>query len=189
MEKRDFREHYKKLRLKLSREEIDQKSTAIANQLLKLPLWEGHYFHIFLPIEEQNEVNTEMILPLLKGKDKNIVVSKTDFLTKKMTHFLLTDDLAFKKNNYGIPEPENGLEVPVSKLDVVLVPLFIFDRNGHRVGYGGGFYDKFLSECNPKTKTVGLSFFPPTPEIKDVHASDVPLDFGVTPERVYYFNK
>ena len=61
-----------------------------------------------------------------------------------MTHFLLTDNTKIKKNQYNIPEPINGLEVPTKKIDVVFVPLLAFDKKGNRVGYGKGFYDKFL---------------------------------------------
>jgi 5-formyltetrahydrofolate cyclo-ligase len=58
---------------------MDEKSLAIANEILKLPIWEKTYFHIFLPITEHKEVDTEFILHLLAGKDKEIVISKSDF--------------------------------------------------------------------------------------------------------------
>ena len=114
----------------------------IANEILKLPIWDKTYFHVFLPIEEQKEVNTEFILHLLSGKDKEIVISKSDFATREMTHFLLTDNTKIKKNEYNIPEPVDGLEVPATKIDVVFVPLLAYDQKGNRVGYGKGFYDR-----------------------------------------------
>ena len=83
--------------------EIEEKSLAIANEILKLPIWDKTYFHIFLPIEEQKEVNTEFILHLLSGKDKEIVISKSDFETRNMTHFLLTDNTKIKKTNTIFP--------------------------------------------------------------------------------------
>ena len=91
-------------------------SLAIANKVLTLPIWKKTYFHIFLPISEQKEVNTEYILHLLSGKDKEIIVSKSDFETRNMTHFFLTDNTKIKKNEYNIPEPVNGIEVPSIKL-------------------------------------------------------------------------
>ena len=93
--------------------------------------------------------DTEFILQILAGKDKEVVISKSDFETRKMTHFLLTDNTRIKKNKYNIPEPVDGIEVPTAKIDVVFVPLLAFDKQGHRVGYGKGFYDIFLSECKP----------------------------------------
>jgi 5-formyltetrahydrofolate cyclo-ligase len=187
MTKSELRKKYKTLREHLSINQIEGLSLSIANQLLKLPIWESTFYHLFLTIEEQNEVNTDYILNILSGKDKNIVVSKSDFKTGLMTHFLLTDNTVIKKNYYNIPEPVDGIEILPNKLEVVFVPLLAFDAQGHRVGYGKGFYDRFLSECNPTTIKIGLSFFEPEPEIKDIFKNDVTLDYCVTPNQVYEF--
>jgi 5-formyltetrahydrofolate cyclo-ligase len=187
MLKKTLRTKYKALRSQLSKTEMEEKSLAIANEILKLPIWEKTYFHIFLPITEHKEVDTEFILHILSGKDKEIVVSKSDFETRNMTHFLLTDNTRIQKNEYNIPEPVDGLEVPAAKIDVVFVPLLAFDKKGHRVGYGKGFYDKFLSECKPGTIKIGLSFFEPEELISDIFESDVILDYGVTPNVIYSF--
>ncbi|PWA11429.1 5-formyltetrahydrofolate cyclo-ligase [Flavobacterium laiguense] len=188
MLKKELRQKYKVLRQNLTATEIENLSLAIANEILKLPIWEKTYFHVFLSITEQKEVDTEFILHVLSGKDKEIVVSKSDFKTRDMTHFLLTDNTRIKKNEYNIPEPVDGLEVPATKIDVVFVPLLAFDKKGHRVGYGKGFYDKFLSECKPETIKIGLSFFEPEELISDVFESDVLLDYCVTPNGVSVFS-
>jgi 5-formyltetrahydrofolate cyclo-ligase len=187
MLKKALRTKYKALRNELTEIEIEEKSLAIANEILKLPIWKKTYFHVFLPIEEQKEVNTEFILHLLSGKDKEIVISKSDFETREMTHFLLTDNTRIQKNEYNIPEPVDGLEVPATKIDVVFVPLLAFDKKGNRVGYGKGFYDKFLSQCRPETIKIGLSFFEPEELISDIFESDVLLDYCVTPSGVNEF--
>ena len=187
MLKKELRIKYKELRQKLSIDEIDEKSLLIANQLLKLDIWENTYFHVFLPIEEQKEVNSEYILTILQAKDKEIVISKSDFETTSMTHFLLTDNTKIKKNEYNIPEPINGLSVPTEMIEVVFVPLLAYDKQGNRVGYGKGFYDKFLSECKPNVVKIGLSFFEPEKIIEDVFENDIKLDFCVTPEQIINF--
>ena len=187
MHKKELRSKYKSLRASLSENEIEEKSLAIANKLLALPIWEKTYFHVFLPIIEQKEVDTEVILHLLAGKDKEIIVSKSDFESKKMTHFLLTDATKIKINDYNIPEPIDGIEIPTSKIEVVFVPLLAFDKKGNRVGYGKGFYDRFLSECNPETIKIGLSFFDSEELIEDVFENDVKLDYCVTPNTVFSF--
>ncbi len=187
MLKKELRVKYKALRKQLSESDLEEMSLAIANKVLAIPIWEKNYFHIFLPITEHKEVNTEFILHLLSGKDKEIVVSKSDFETRTMTHFLLTDNTKIKKNEYNIPEPFDGLEVPTNKIDVVFVPLLAFDKTGHRAGYGKGFYDKFLKECKPETIKIGLSFFEAEDKIEDVFESDVKLDYCVTPNGVYQF--
>ena len=187
MTKKELRTKYKALRKAIPENDLEERSLAIANKVLTLPIWEKTYFHIFLPIMEHKEVNTEFILHLLSGKDKEIVISKSDFETRNMTHFLLTDNTKIKKNEYNIPEPVDGLEVPVSKIDVVFVPLLAFDNSGHRAGYGKGFYDKFLTECKPETIKIGLSFFEAEEIIEDVFENDVKLDYCVTPNTVYVF--
>ena len=187
MLKKELRIKYKELRQKLSVEEIEEKSLVIANQLLKLDIWENTYFHIFLPIEEQKEVNSEYILNILQAKDKEIVISKSDFETTSMLHFLLTDNTKIKKNEYNIPEPINGLPVPTEMIDVVFVPLLAYDKQGNRIGYGKGFYDKFLSECKPNVIKIGLSFFEPEEIIEDVFENDIKLNFCVTSDGIICF--
>jgi 5-formyltetrahydrofolate cyclo-ligase len=191
MLKKDLRQKYKAKRQELNEVEIEDLSLAIANKVLTLPIWDKTYFHVFLPITEHKEVNTEYILHLLSGKDKEIVISKSDFETRNMTHFLLTDNTKIKKNEYNIPEPVDGPdasgEVPTHKIEVVFVPLLAFDKTGHRAGYGKGFYDKFLSECNPETIKIGLSFFEAEKNISDVFENDVKLNYCVTPNELYKF--
>ena len=194
MDKKSLRQKPIAERQKLIQEEIEDKSLAIANQLLRMDtvpslrlVWEKLYYHLFLTIEEQKEINTEYILQILAGKDKEIVISKCEFATLGMTHFLLTDNTKIKKNSYNVPEPVDGLEVSDAKIDVVFVPLLAYDKQGNRVGYGKGFYDNFLSKCKPETIKIGLSFFPPEEKINDVSANDVKLDFCVTPEEIYKF--
>lgn len=187
MNKKDVRKKYKDLRSLLSANELEELSLAIANQLLKMAIWQKTYYHLFLPIERQKEINTEYILQILAGKDKEIVVSKSDFDSGLMTHFLLTDNTKISTNSYGIPEPVDGLEVPVSKIDVVFVPLLAFDKKGHRVGYGKGFYDRFLSDCKPETIKIGLSFFEAEESISAILPSDIRLDFCVTPTEIIVF--
>ena len=187
MLKKDLRQKYKAKRLELNEGKIEDLSLAIANKVLTLPIWDKAYFHVFLPITEHKEVNTEYILHLLSGKDKEIVISKSDFASRNMTHFLLTDNTKIKKNEYNIPEPLEGLEVPTHKIEVVFVPLLAFDKTGHRAGYGKGFYDKFLLECKPETIKIGLSFFEAEEIIEDVFENDMKLDYCVTPNEVYRF--
>ena len=187
MNKKELRAKYKALRNQLSENDLEEMSLAIANKVLALPIWEKTYFHVFLPIVEHKEINTEFILHLLSGKDKEIVISKSNFETREMTHFLLTDNTKIKKNEYNIPEPVDGIEVPTKKIDVVFIPLLAFDKTGHRAGYGKGFYDKFLSECKPETIKIGLSFFEAEEQIQDVFENDVKLDYCVTPNETYLF--
>jgi 5-formyltetrahydrofolate cyclo-ligase len=187
MIKSELRKIYKAKRKALTENNIEDLSLAISNQLLKLPIWNYSFYHIFLAIEEQKEINTEYILNILSGKDKNILISKSDFETGDMIHFLLTDNTKIKKNSYNIPEPIDGIEISEDKIDVVFIPLLAFDKAGNRVGYGKGFYDRFLAKCKPETIKIGLSFFKAEEEITDVYESDITLDYCVTPNQLYKF--
>ena len=187
--KSNLRKKYKELRETLSAETIEEKSLEIANNLLGLPVWDLSFYHLFLSIPEKKEIDTEPILHILQGKDKNVVLSKSDFAATTMKHFLLTDGTIIKTNNWGIPEPEDGVEIPANKIDVVFVPLLAFDKVGHRVGYGKGFYDIFLAGCKKGVIKVGLSLFEAEEKIPGILDSDVPLDYCVTPTCIYNFKK
>lgn len=187
MDKKELRKKYKALRQTLSEKEIEDKSLAIANQLIQMDIWDKLYYHLFLTIEEQKEIDTEYILQVLAGKDKEIVISKCEFPTLGMIHYLLTDNTKIKKNSYNIPEPIDGIEVPNSKIDVVFVPLLAYDKLGNRVGYGKGFYDNFLNKCKPETIKIGLSFFTPEEIIDGISANDVKLNYCVTSDGVFEF--
>jgi 5-formyltetrahydrofolate cyclo-ligase len=187
MNKQQLRAHYKSLRNVLLSEDIETNSLEIANQLLKLDIWNASFYHVFLSIAEQKEVQTDYVLNILSGKDKHIMVSKSDFTTLQMTHYLLTDNTRIQKNKYNIPEPIDGIEIDTKKIEVVFVPLLAFDKKGHRVGYGKGFYDTFLSECQPETIKIGLSFFEAEEQIDDIFESDIALDYCVTPNQIYRF--
>jgi len=62
-----------------------------------------------------------------------------------------------------------------------------FDPHGYRVGDGGGYYDKYFASLPANVLKVGLSFFPSTAQIEDLDEFDIPLDFCITPEKVYEF--
>lgn len=187
MTKFELRKTYKTKRDKLSIETIDEKSLAIANQLLSLNIWDKSFYHIFLTIAEHKEINTDYILNILAGKDKHTVVSKSNFETINLENYLLTDSTIIKLNHWKIPEPIDGIRIENSKIEVVFVPLLCFDKNGHRVGYGKGYYDNFLGDCRPETIKIGLSLFEVEDEIDGIYEGDVPLNFCVTPDKIYQF--
>jgi len=187
LSKSNLRNHYKQKRKILSADDIENYSLDISNQLLKLPIWDFNYYHIFLPITSLFEVNTEYILNILLGKDKHVVIPKTDFKTLTLSHILLTDSTQIKKNKYDIPEPIHGIEIKPNVIQVVFVPLLAFDKTGGRIGYGKGFYDRFLADCNQDVLKIGLSFFEAEINAIDKDSHDVALDYCITPNTVYEF--
>jgi 5-formyltetrahydrofolate cyclo-ligase len=125
-------------------------------------------------------------MSVIQGKDKNIIVSKM-FGDQQLKHFLLTDNTLIKKNKWNVPEPVDGFEIDVHKIDVVFIPLLAFDIFGNRVGYGKGYYDTFLKNCKPNVIKVGLSFFDPVTKIDDIFEADISLNYCVTPGKIYAF--
>ena len=187
MLKKDLRLKYITLREQLSPSQIADKSLAISNKTLELPIWSKDYYHIFLPILSKREIDTLNLLSILQGKDKNIVVPKVE--NNCLGHYLLTDNTKFKNSTWGVPEPMNGIQIEPEKIEVIFIPLLAFDENGNRVGYGKGFYDKFMASCTPEVLKVGLSFFEAEERISGVLPTDIPLDYCVTPEKIYSFTR
>lgn len=185
MLKHEIREFFKAKRDLLSTEALELKSLEISNRLLELPIWKFSFFHLFLPIINQKEIDTQPILTLLQGRDKNIVLPKVT--GDELQHFLLTDDTPFKKSKWGIPEPIDGIKIDEKKIDVIFVPLLAYDLKGNRVGYGKGFYDRFLEKCRPDAVKIGLSVFEPIAKISNLASNDIPLNYCVTPEKIYEF--
>ena len=84
-------------------------------------------------------------------------------------------------------EPAGGKPVSEDQIDVVIVPLLVFDEKGNRVGYGKGFYDRFLSRCREDVIKIGLSFFDAEKRIDDTDEFDIPLTYCITPGKIYEF--
>lgn len=184
--KNNLREIYKEKRKKISKSEIDNLSINIANKTLDISIWNYTNFHIFLTLEKFNEVNTNFILSILQGRDKNIYVPKV-ISNSKIQSILLQDNTILKLNKFGIPEPESGLSINSKLIDVIFIPLLAYDIKGNRVGYGKGFYDRFLSKCKNDLLKIGLSFFPPENQIIKTNNHDVPIDICVTPNKIFKF--
>lgn len=189
--KKDIRKQYLEKRLNLP----DDLSTTLNRQLLEqcrqLDFSSFTLVHIFLPITEKKEVDTYALVDWARitWPDLQWVLSKSDFSSGLMLHYLWEPDTLLVSNKYGIPEPENGTLIPPAMLDLIFVPLLAFDRKGHRVGYGKGMYDRFLQECRPDAITIGLSLFDPVDSITDTDTLDVPLDMVITPGLIYQFKK
>lgn len=187
MNKDELRYKYKAFRENLSTSEIEELSLQIANQSLQLDIWKFEFYHIFLSIAKHKEINSEYILQIIFGKDGNVVVPKVK--GDELEHYLLTDSTKLKLSKWEIPEPENGIKIDPNQIDVVFMPLLAYDKTGNRIGYGKGFYDKFLSDCRPETLKIGLSFFDPEEQHIEVSKHDIKLDYCVTPNNIYSFKE
>ncbi len=190
MTKADLRRQFRARRRGVSDAEALALNSALTGRFFKeVDLAQVHILHAFLSAERLREVATFPLLRRLHTDFPHIqlIVPKTDFATGELAHLTWKPGEALEINAYGLPEPTGGEAVFPEKLDLILVPLLAFDRRGHRVGYGGGFYDRFLQQCRPDALKLGLSWFGPVDEISDASPLDVPLDAGLTPAALHRF--
>ena len=117
---------------------------------------------------------------------KTVVVPKMQGKKLLICHYTPTTELA--TNHWGIKEPKNAKIIENQEIDIVLVPMLICDKNGNRIGYGGGFYDRFLAQLPNSTKFIGINFFEPTVHIP-IHEFDVPLHGLITHEGIFEFRQ
>jgi 5-formyltetrahydrofolate cyclo-ligase len=143
--------------------------------------------HTFLPIEKQREVNTWLIIESTLKKFPHIRISipRINNQTSEIESFYFEGRDQLEKNTWDILEPKEGIPTPIEKIDAVLVPLLAVDFRGNRVGYGRGFYDKFLKACPDKILKIGVSLFPPVDTIEGLGPHDLPVDLIVTPEECF----
>lgn len=184
-----LRKTYLEKRLTLTRAEYELRNSLLLNRILEEIDYSAiHIIHSFLSIKKNKEVDTFQILEAIKKKkpEQKIAVSKTR-PPRDLDHFLLTNFDDLEINSWGIPEPKTGKPVDASEIDFIFVPLISFDRLGNRIGYGGGYYDKFMAELPDRCLKVGLSLSPPLDEIIFVEEFDIRLDICVTPLKTYSF--
>jgi len=188
MKKPEIRTLLLKRRQSLLPTELHSSSQKIADVFFRSIDLDGVYvLHCFLPIERLGEIDSSIIIGRVWNEHPNVrtVVPRTNFQTGDLESISITPDTELARNHWDVAEPVDSAVIDSELIDIVLVPLLAFDRLGHRVGYGKGFYDRFLKTCRPDCAKVGLSLFPPIDEIEDVNDGDVVLDSIVTPDGIY----
>lgn len=187
MFKSELRKQALKQRNALSEQELALCNEKLLEGFKTLKLDKINSIHIFLPILKQKEPNTYLIIDWLQQNYPHIaiIVPKADFTSHLMAHYYYEGRSNLQLNHYHIPEPQQG-KAFTAVPDMVIVPLLAFDLQGYRVGYGKGFYDRFLQNIN--TQKIGLSFFEATAQINDVHLNDIRLDKCITPNQIYTFS-
>ncbi|HTB51975.1 MAG TPA: 5-formyltetrahydrofolate cyclo-ligase [Ferruginibacter sp.] len=189
MLKQEIRKIYKEKRLQLSHSEKEKLDDLLLIQFQKLSLPYLQVLLSYWPMAAMKEINTHTITDFIAFRNPGIRIAYpvSNFITNKMTAMLTDDDTEFSENAYGITEPVAAAAIPSADIDMVLVPLVAFDARGYRVGYGKGFYDRFLADCNKNVVKVGLSYFGPVDVIEDADGYDIKLDHCVTPDKIYDF--
>lgn len=182
MKKQELRKIYIQKRIELTKEEVISLQENIYQQIYDLDYTNVKNVHLFLSLKRFNEINTKPIIDFLRAKNIQIVVPKCNFEDNTLSHFYFDKNTKLELNKFGVVEPIDGEKVLETALDLIFVPLLISDENNFRVGYGKGFYDKFLSKCRKDSKKIGLNFFKPIAKIEDIHKFDISLDSVIFPK-------
>ncbi len=182
MKKQELRKKYKQKRDALTESEIVRFQENIYQQIYELDLSNVVNVHLFLSLKKFKEIDTQPIINYFRANGKRIVVSKTNFKNNTLTHYYLEENTIVQLNKYGIPEPVNATKVSEKEFDLIFVPLLISDQKNYRVGYGKGFYDRFLSNCKKEAKFIGLNFFAPIKKIEDINPFDISLHQVIYPK-------
>ena len=185
MLKSELRKIYKAKRLALSSKDKSTKEKHIISSLLTNFDFSNSSVHVFLPIEKLKEIDTFPILRSLFDLKCRVFTSIINSIDK-MDSIELFNDTKFEFDKWGIPVPENCKELYKGSFETILVPLLYCDSNGNRIGYGKGYYDRFLKQ-HPKSNFIGLNYFDPDTDIEDVEQFDVKLTQLVSPNNVYRF--
>lgn len=175
-------------RLALSPGQLEIISEEICQAALTHFQLEGKRISLFLPIERKREINTYKIWEKARTFGAEIAIPKVNARTNELKHILFESEDQLEISSYGIPEPKKGRVIAAEHFDLVFVPLLAVDQQGYRVGYGKGFYDRFLKKCSPRCRFVGLSHFDEIVDcIDDLHFGDVKLHACLTPGNLYRF--
>ena len=189
MLKRSIRQSYLKKRAAFTPEQRQEFNVLMVEQFFQLPVPSVQYLFSYYALLEKAEFDVEPCANRLREMNANIVVSwpRIDAKHHTMEALPLSESVFFSKNKYNILEPLSGEPVAPESHDMIFVPLIAFDKKGYRVGYGKGYYDRYLTRCRPDCVKVGFSFFEPVEAISDIGEFDVPLSVCITPSRIYEF--
>lgn len=154
-----LREEYKSLRNQFDLDIVESKSKIIVKKIIESNFYaEAKNIMVYIP--HKKEVNIRNFIDIAWRENKKILVPKTDSIEKKMNPYVIKSWEDLKIGNYNIYEPKTYNKTPflIDEIDVILVPGIIFAKDGYRIGYGGGFYDRFFSRINNIPIIVGVAY-------------------------------
>ncbi|CAN5775687.1 5-formyltetrahydrofolate cyclo-ligase [soil metagenome] len=189
MTKNELRQLYKEKRKALTAAEKDKLEDLMLIQFQRLDIDIPALIMTYAPIQKENEFDPQLITDycFFKNPEQQLFYPVIEQKDNSMYSVIVNDQTLFAPNKFGIDEPVGALPMFPEEIDLLIVPLLAFDRNGNRVGYGKGYYDRFLKECRDDAVKIGFSFFEPEKKIDDIKKYDVKLDHCITPTDIYNF--
>lgn len=192
IDKKQVREQVIKLRDSQSEDKILSKSKIIKDELFDFEYFKKSNIIMFY-VSFRSEVKTDFIIKESLKLGKKVVLPQADPKNKKLNIFQVTNfEEDLKEGIWGILEPKDACKkIDIKNIDLVIVPAVAYDMRGYRVGYGGGYYDKFLSEfynSNKNGKTIGLAYELQIIDKIPADEFDQKVNFIVTEERINYIS-
>lgn len=183
--KKAIRKRMSEMRNELSIEKVEQYSNVIGKLVTSSAFYQECQ-NICVYQAFRNEVSCEPVIKQAFLDNKKVFVPVTDMESKTMNFYQITADTDWKEGNYGIMEPVLTSDTPIlQNRALILMPGLVFDKNKHRIGYGGGYYDKYL-EQNPIHVTAALCY---AFQVLDVtlpyEEHDILPDYIVTENRIF----
>ncbi len=183
--KAQLRKEILRRRKLLSQEQVNDLSLAVQERFLLFVQAQGtSCIHCFLPIERNKEVNTWPLISALEEMGKKVVITRTNFDTETMDHFLYDSYVKFEEDQFKIPTPTNAQPADMKAVQVVLVPLLAADKHGGRIGYGKGYYDRLIKEMTGDVIKIGLNLGACFDKFSFLEPHDQKLDYCITPYEV-----
>ncbi|TVR18070.1 MAG: 5-formyltetrahydrofolate cyclo-ligase [Balneolaceae bacterium] len=183
MNKAELRKYFLKKRAALSLQFVDEKSREIVKRIVNLDAFkQAKVIHCYASISKKREADTVEFISACKRLGKTIIMPKV--LPKgEMVHIEVKNQTLFKENKWGVEEPLEGKSVQADYPDFIVVPMVAGDNNRNRIGYGKGYYDRFLSRT--KGVKVGILFECQMFDgLLPTEVFDVPLDMLVNEKEV-----
>ena len=195
MQKPALRQIYKQKRSRLSAAEITEMENRMLHHFMQHQWPPVKELFTYIPITGKNEPDPFPFTRYIQScsfmqtgaacRISAPVISNKE--TNDMQAVYIDETTNYQPGIFGTTEPDSHIVVPPQQIDMILVPLLAFDVSGNRIGYGKGYYDRFMARCRSNTIRAGLSFFPPEPAIESTPGFDVPLTHCITPAQIYVF--
>ncbi|OLP65586.1 hypothetical protein BACPU_16740 [Bacillus pumilus] len=167
----------------MSTETFEQSASLLFEHLFQLPDWKQAET-IALTMSRGKEVPTRPLIESAWQVGKTVCVPTCFPKTKDMTFYEYTPETKMKSSYFGLtePDPETSIAIDKAAIDLMIVPGVCFDQQGYRIGYGGGYYDRYLVDYPGVTLAVCLS----VQQIKQVPAEkhDLPVSMVVSEKGV-----
>jgi 5-formyltetrahydrofolate cyclo-ligase len=189
MTKKELREEYRKKRSSINEKEKIKLDDLLLIRFQHLSFDDVQVLMTYAPMQHTAEPDVHLCARYLQHQTPGLQVAYPviDFSTSTMQAMLVNEHTEFVQNIYKIEEPTGGEIIQPEVIDMIFIPLLVCDKQGHRAGYGKGFYDRYLNQCREEVLKIGFSYFEPVEVISDIHAFDIPLDFCITPHHIYEF--